>query len=199
MIAQEIIRRGHMIGNHTVNHLQLPTLEDAQVAYEVDGAAHIIEQELGTRPWLIQPPGGSRSARIDALLAQRGYTIVLWNIGAGDFQVHSARVVYEIFFKVLERREQENGERGRIVLLHDTYTHTIEAFPQIIAELKRRNCDLFSQRDELYDFVPDLHYFYEPSDALNPSNEALSARIHQEDFDESQSYLRQITQERCQQ
>src|SRR5690606_41552049 len=63
----------------------------------------IFERVLGERTWIMRPPGGARSARIDGLLAERGYTQMLWNLGTGDFQVRSADDVMRIWLRVLER------------------------------------------------------------------------------------------------
>lgn len=196
-ILREIVRRGHIVGNHSVNHIQLPTLDDATFAYEVDGAARMIEREIGARPWLVRPPGGSRSLRTDLLLAQRGYTTVLWSIGTGDPQTDSPNVVYQTFFRVLERRERENGDRGGIVLMHDTYDYSVEAFPRIVAELRRRNCALLARGEELYDFVPDPRWFYVPRGTASVTELAPPAIIPAEALEARQARLREETERRC--
>ena len=63
---------------------------------------------------------------------------------------------------MLERRERENGERGGVILLHDTHEWSVEAFPRIVAELQRRNCALLEQGEELYDIVGDPRWFHAP-------------------------------------
>ncbi|HKU43582.1 MAG TPA: polysaccharide deacetylase family protein, partial [Polyangiales bacterium] len=78
-LAREIVARGHIVGSHTVDHLQLPLLGDVSALAQIAGAEQIFQRVLGFRPTLIRPPGGARSPRIDALLAERGYTTVLWN------------------------------------------------------------------------------------------------------------------------
>ncbi|MFO0693277.1 MAG: polysaccharide deacetylase family protein [Polyangiales bacterium] len=197
-IAREILRRGHAIGAHSVNHVQLPTLDDVGVAYEIDEAARLIEREVGARPFLVRPPGGSRSPRVDGLIAQRGYTQVLWNLGAGDFQVSTPDLVYETFFKVLERKEREEGQRGGIVLLHDTYEHTVEAFPRIVAELRRRNCELLARGEELYDFGGDVAMFHVPrGEEDGPSAEAPPMVLPPEVLATRQARLREENRSRC--
>jgi len=196
-LAREIVARGHLIGNHTVDHLQLPLLSDSAAAAQVVGAETIFKRVLGFRPVLMRPPGGARSARIDELLAQRGYTTVLWNLGAGDFQVKSAREVLEVFRKVLERRERENGDRGGVVLLHDTYAWSVDAFQLIWAELWSRNCQLLARGEELYDIVPDLSYFFQPRAAAAASEIAEPARPSAQILRERQTRLRVEAKQRC--
>src|SRR5262249_42016172 len=144
-IAREIVRRGHTVGGHTVDHVQLPLLDDDAALRQLTRAEEIFQQVFGARPYLFRPPFGAHSQRIDQKLAARGYTSVLWNLGAGDFQVRTADDVYDTWLKVFERREREFGDRGGIVLLHDTHPWSVDAFERIVSYLMRRNCELLEQ------------------------------------------------------
>jgi peptidoglycan-N-acetylglucosamine deacetylase len=196
-LAREIVARGHLVGSHTVDHLQLPLLGDAAAIAQVVGAEEIFQRVLGFRPTLIRPPGGARSPRIDTLLAERGYTTVLWNLGAGDFQVKTAASVLETFRRVLERREREHDEHGGIVLLHDTYAWSVDAFQLIYAELWARNCKLLERGEELYDIVNDFSFFYQPREGAAPGTLAAPARAPQALFELRQARLREETAQRC--
>lgn len=196
-LAREIQRRGHLIGSHTMDHEQLPLLDDAQVIQQVEGAEAVLEGILGARPWLFRPPGGARSPRIDQLLAARGYTSVLWNLGSGDFQVQTADEVFQTWLKVLERREHEFGERGGIVLMHDTYAWSVDAFQRIHDELMQRNCRLLEQGEELYDVVDDPSLFFTVRGDQHPSLEAPPAEPAPEVLAERQQELRAETALRC--
>jgi peptidoglycan-N-acetylglucosamine deacetylase len=196
-IAREIQARGHLLGSHTVDHLQLPLLDDAAATAQVAGAEDIFQRVLGFRPVLIRPPGGARSARIDELLAQRGYTTVLWNLGAGDYQVKSAPEVLDMFRRMLEWRERENGDRGGVVLLHDTYAWSVDAFQLIWADLWARNCRLLARGEELYDVVPDLDFFYQARGDATASTLAQPAEPPAALLAERQARLRAEAKQRC--
>ncbi|HJL20262.1 MAG TPA: polysaccharide deacetylase family protein [Sandaracinaceae bacterium LLY-WYZ-13_1] len=196
-LAREIVARGHMVANHTVDHAQLPLLDDAGVLAQVRGADRIFERVLGQRTWLMRPPGGARSERVDALLADRGYTQVLWNLGTGDFQVRDAEEVFRIWRRVLERREREHGDRGGIVLLHDTHEWSVEAVPMILGWLDDRNCELLAEGRELYDVVGDPSYFFAPRGDASPSAEAPPASPSERVLEARQRALRAETRRRC--
>ncbi len=195
-IAREIVRRGHIVANHTSEHAQLPLLDSEEVIAQAQQADDTLEEVLGSRAWLFRPPGGAHSPRVDRLLAARGYTQVLWNIGTGDFQVRESEDVLRTFTRVLARRERENGERGGIVLLHDTHAWSVDAVPRIVGWLRDRNCELLESGEELYDIVDDPRMFHVPrtEDAsaeappASPSAERLAAR---------QRVLRDQTSQRC--
>ncbi len=196
-LAREILRRGHIVGNHTFDHAQLPLLDDASVLAQVEGAERVFTEVLGERTWLLRPPGGARSARVDALLAERGYTQVLWNVGTGDFQVRSADDVLRTFRRVLERRERESGDRGGVVLMHDTHEWTVEAFPRVVSWLREQNCELLERGDELYDIVDDPALFYAARGDASPSAEAPLTTASRTVIAERQRLLREETARRC--
>lgn len=196
-LAREILRRGHIVGNHTVDHAQLPLLDDAGVLAQVEGADAVFASVLGERTWLMRPPGGARSARVDGLLAERGYTQVLWNLGTGDFQVRSADDVFRTFLRVLERRERENGDRGGIVLMHDTHEWSVEAFPRMVSWLREQNCDLLESGEELYDIVDDPALFFAPRGDASASAEAPMSSANRAVIAERQRLLREETTRRC--
>ena len=130
-IAREIVRRGHVIGNHSVDHPQMPTLGNPDVRYQIETSTRIFERVLGARPWLFRPPGGARSERVDRMIEERGYTIAMWNLGTGDTQVRDAQGVFGTWKRVLSRLEREEGNRGGIVLLHDIHPWSLDAFRMI--------------------------------------------------------------------
>lgn len=158
-LVREIARRGHLIGSHTHRHVQLPLMRTEEIKAELERSAKRIEDTIGRRPWLVRPPGGAMSPRVDRVLASQGYTTVLWNLGAGDLVVESPRDVVRTWKRVLERREREFGDRGGIILLHDTHEQSVQAFPRIVEALRQRNCDLLERGEELYDIVDDLDLF----------------------------------------
>lgn len=196
-IARDIVRRGHLIGNHTLDHAQLPTLSDAEVRYQLVEAERVFERVLGERPWLLRPPGGARSERVDAIAAERGYTQMMWNLGTGDFLVRTPAEVLGTWRRVFERRTAEHGDRGGIILLHDTHEWSVEAFPLIVEELRRRNCDLLERDEELYDIVDDPRLFFAPRADAPPHLDASPAIPDPAILEARQERLREETRLRC--
>lgn len=196
-IATEIAHRGHFVGNHTMDHLQLPLLLEPELEEQVSGAESVFERVIGERTYLVRPPGGARSPRIDAWLADREYTQMLWNLGTGDFQVRSADAVVTTFRNVLEREENERGVRGGIVLLHDIHEWSVQAFPRIVELLEDRNCELMARGEELYDFVDDPSLFFVPRDESSPSAEAPFVELAPDVLEARQARARARTEAHC--
>jgi len=196
-IARDIVARGHWIGNHSFSHQQLPLANNAEVAFQIDGARRIFERELGTRAWLFRPPGGARSARVDGLIESRGYTQMLWNLGTGDVQVSTPEEVVETWRRVMSRRERENDERGGIILLHDIHAHSVTAFVQIVADIRRRNCSLLERGEELFDIVDDPTLFMAPRNDEEYGVSAPALQLAPEVLARRQAKLRIETAVRC--
>ncbi len=183
-IVREIVRRGHTVGNHTETHRQLPLLSNAEIEAELAVSERKIRRAVGSKPRLIRPPGGALSKRVEQILGENGYTSVMWALYGGDLEVHTAEEVVRTFFRVLDRRERELGDRGGIVLMHDTKAHSLDAVPRLVSALQKRNCKLLADGEELYDIVDDLGYFipgHEPDQTL----------------EERQAYLRERTRRSC--
>ncbi len=161
-IAREALRRGHTIGSHSVDHKRMYSMDRETVRKQLDESEALFQSVFGERTWLFRPPHGSRSRVVDAMLAQRGYTTVLWNIGMADWLLNSADGVLRTWRRVLARLEREKGQRGGVVLLHDTHDWSVEAFELIYADIMKRNCRLLENGEELFDIVDDLRLFHVP-------------------------------------
>jgi peptidoglycan/xylan/chitin deacetylase (PgdA/CDA1 family) len=197
-IVREIVARGHPVASHGYRHFQFTRLSTPELNAELDRADASFIEAIGLRPTLIRPPGGARSPRTDAVLAARGYTTVMWNLGTGDAQVRTADEVVDTFRRVMIAREHETGARGGIVLLHDIHAWSLEAFPRIIDHLERRNCALYEAGEELYDVVDDPAVFFAARLPENtPSDEAPWAELPEDVHAARQAALRERTGERC--
>jgi len=177
-IVREIVRRGHMVGSHTETHRQLPLLNNAEIEAELARSGRKIAWATGRYPRLIRPPGGALSKRVEQLLGENGYSSVMWALYPADLEETSPEGVTRMFFHVLDHHEQETGERGGIVLMHDTKSHSVDALSRIVDGLERRNCKLLQRGEELYDVVDDLGYFipgYPTDETLEERQEALRA------------------------
>ena len=123
---------------------------------------------------------------------------MLWNLGAGDWQVDSPEAVHETWRKVFERREREEGHHGGIVLLHDTHEWSVMGFQLIYDDLMARNCALLEQGEELYDIVDDPTLFFAQRRAEDASAEAPWAEPPPAVIARRQARLREETAMRCQ-
>ena len=93
-------RRGIEIGSHTVHHLELPVLSNAQAMDELVNSRHDLERHLGHPVQWFAYPAGAEDPRTVALVRQAGYVLAV-TTHAGSVQ--DARAPLELHrYEVLD-------------------------------------------------------------------------------------------------
>ncbi len=118
-IFERIIRDGHCVGNHSMNHLNGWNHGDFGYLKNVLEAARFIPENL------FRPPYG-KITRSQAVALRQRYSIIMWDVLSGDFDV---RISGE---KCLEN-VTKNVVSGSIVVFHDS----IKAYPRMSYALPR--------------------------------------------------------------
>jgi peptidoglycan/xylan/chitin deacetylase (PgdA/CDA1 family) len=114
-LIERMAAAGHALGNHTWEHLSLPSLKRR---YRLRQLAWT-EEVLGPHSsGLFRPPYGEQSpgSRIDAL--RLGLRPVCWDVIAEDWRDDPPEVMLQRIYRKLRR--------GSIVLFHDTLYTTVE-------------------------------------------------------------------------
>lgn len=115
-LATKIIEEGHVIGNHTFNHLSGWKTNDRTYFENIDLFEETVRQcepPLSPAP-LFRPPYGQVSGRQSKELKKRGYRIVMWDVLSYDF-VKNLNKQYAL------TRIKRASQPGTIVLFHDNY------------------------------------------------------------------------------
>ncbi len=168
-ILRDTAAAGHIIGNHTVHHRVLPQLTPAQIAYEIDHNADLIEEVLGERPHLIRPPYGAYSEDVRRHITSLHNEMWLWSIDphdylvVGDAEAVAQRVIVGIA-----------NHAGGTVLLHDTHAWSVAAVPKILRWLDESNRERRDAGRPVYDIL-DAPRFLEGARARLPMIEAAEA------------------------
>jgi peptidoglycan/xylan/chitin deacetylase (PgdA/CDA1 family) len=135
--AQEIVREGHVIGNHSYSHPFFLALEPSKYErMQIDLNEQILERVTGVHSTLFRPPRGLYTPWLLRAAARRGLISVGWSEDGSDWHDISSA---EIAGKILKR-----ARPGNIILLHDGLnlvhgvdrSRTVDALPVIIANLK---------------------------------------------------------------
>jgi peptidoglycan/xylan/chitin deacetylase (PgdA/CDA1 family) len=117
-LVKRIAESGHALGNHTWDHLSLPSLTGRFRRRQLQWT----QEALGSQAsGLFRPPYGEQTlgSRLDALLL--GLRVVCWDVVAEDWRDDPSEVMLQRIYRRLRR--------GSIVLFHDTlYTTTEERF-----------------------------------------------------------------------
>lgn len=129
--VQRMVREGHEVANHTMNHKYLQKLGAAEIQAQVSQCNDAIEAACGVRPKLMRLPGGNHNATV---LANTNMPMIQWNIDTLDWKTKNAdKTVAAVLDHVKD---------GDIVLMHELYSQSGDAALRIIPELHRRGYQL---------------------------------------------------------
>lgn len=126
-IFQEIIEKGHRVGNHTMSHVNGWKVLKNKYLKDIEKADNIIKSNL------FRPPYGKLNFRSTSQLKKK-FDIIMWDINSGDFD--KSLSYSEIVENVLK-----NARNGSIIVLHDNkkFKHlTLNALLPIIKGLKNK-------------------------------------------------------------
>ncbi|MFG2802221.1 polysaccharide deacetylase family protein [Streptomyces pseudovenezuelae] len=131
-LARRIRDGGHDLGNHTLRHLDINAMSEAEARAEIAGCAERLERLTGSvGSWFRPSRSPTASPLVTRLAREAGYPHVLsYDVDSLDFTSPGAAAVAR---KVLaEIRE------GSVVSLHFGYDDTVAALPVVLEELDRR-------------------------------------------------------------
>jgi len=167
-IVERIYREGHEIGNHTYNHINVPTANAAQLSSEIFQTSIKIMELTGEYPLYVRPPRGMYDSRFRRLSELMGMRIILWSLSSQDW-------LETMTPEKIENRVLQRVTPGDIILFHDSGSlvksegasrlRTVQALPGIIEGLKEQDYQIVSLTrllryplsDEVSD-EEDLHY-----------------------------------------
>jgi peptidoglycan/xylan/chitin deacetylase (PgdA/CDA1 family) len=131
-IARRILDGGHDLGNHTLRHLDINAMSEADAEAEIRGCADRLRRLTGSIGTWFRPSRSPSASSLVAGVARRvGYPHVLsYDVDSLDYTSPGAPAV---------TRQVIGGVRdGSVVSLHFGYADTVAALPAVLEELGRR-------------------------------------------------------------
>ena len=136
-IVEQMKKDGHLIGNHTYDHVQLNKLSDDKACQQILRTNNKIYEVTGEYPMYLRPPYGAWPKNLELCVSMLP---VFWDVDTLDWRSKNAESVEEI-----TRREVRDGS---IILMHDCFETSVEAALQVADMLKREGYELVTA-DEL--------------------------------------------------
>lgn len=106
-VYNDVLRRGHQVGNHTFNHIQGWQHRTHEFVENAQKAAEYIRSNL------FRPPHGYMRLRQSDALIRLGYRIVMWDVVTRDY---SKKISPEQVFKNVKKYTCN----GSIIVFHDS-------------------------------------------------------------------------------
>ncbi len=130
-IIQRMIDEGHIIGNHTVNHKSMPSLNEEQIKEELINLHTAIYKKFNYEMTYMRPPKGEYSERALDTTTKLGYVPVMWSFAYADWDENKQPSREEGISKIMN-----NVHNGEIMLLHATSKTNMEILDTIIKQIK---------------------------------------------------------------
>ncbi|MED1408323.1 MULTISPECIES: glycosyltransferase [Bacillus] len=140
-IVKRIYDEGHEIGNHTFKHPNVANTSLLRTKVELNTTQRLIQEITGHSTVLFRPPyeadanPDSSNEIMPILRAQNmNYTMVAEKVDPEDWAMPSTNELVKRALNPIYKGE------GNVILLHDAggnRTHTVEALPMIIKDLKK--------------------------------------------------------------
>lgn len=141
---------GMEVANHSSTHPQLTGVGSAQLRREVVGNHATIQEATGRNVTVFRPPYGARNAAVDAMAAEAGEAVILWDVDTLDWKTRSATAT--------RKAVADQARAGSIVLMHDIHGSTVDAVPGIISDLQGQGYVLVTVTELLGGTTPGRVY-----------------------------------------
>lgn len=139
-IVQEMVKEGHLIGNHTYSHMQLKKEQLDVFKSELIRTNDVIEEITNQEVCFVRPPYGIWD---EALEKELNMFPVLWTIDPLDWCTNDVNCVIE--------QTVSKAKDGDIILLHDNYESSVQAALGIIDILQQRGFRFVTVDEILFD------------------------------------------------
>ncbi len=135
-IVEREAKEGHLVGNHTYNHVEISKISVEKARDEIAKTNEILEKLTKKKTEYVRPPFGVWEDELNDL----EMISVMWTIDTLDWTTGNAD---EIVNKVVTQVEEND-----IILMHDCYESTVQATLRIIDLLQAEGFE-FVTVDEL--------------------------------------------------
>ncbi len=136
-IMKRLVKDGHLIGNHTYNHVDIRHMTESAAKEEILKANEVITKYTGEEPCFLRPPFGNGSSRLEKDIEM---IQVLWTIDTMDWACKNESKICNTVYREIK----ENS----IILMHDEYPTTVRAALSIIDRLQKEGYE-FVTVDEI--------------------------------------------------
>ncbi|CAN5341503.1 hypothetical protein BH11CYA1_BH11CYA1_46300 [soil metagenome] len=110
-LVEAVYKAGHTIGNHSMTHPFLPSLNIKAVEKEIDQTNELVSEIVGASPTLFRAPYGILDKRCAEALKERRMSTVYWGAMADDYRPIGDQAVVSRIMKQIPGNE--------LVVLHE--------------------------------------------------------------------------------
>lgn len=130
-LVKKMIDDGHIIGNHTADHICMPESTNEEIKEDVMELHTALYDKFGYEMKYVRPPKGEYSERTVAYTNILGYKTVMWSFAYDDWDENKqGREEYG------KKKILDNIHNGEVILLHSTSKDNSNILDYCIKEIK---------------------------------------------------------------
>ncbi|NLL06270.1 MAG: delta-lactam-biosynthetic de-N-acetylase [Clostridiaceae bacterium] len=126
-LVRRMVEEGHIVGNHSIHHPSLPSVDDKTLEEEILGLDRAFFEKFGKHMQFLRPPKGEYSERTLAITQRLGYVNLFWSFAYDDWYRDKIRGAQYAYDKVMN-----NLHNGEVMLLHAVSKDNADALDMII-------------------------------------------------------------------
>ncbi|MCI6006025.1 MAG: polysaccharide deacetylase family protein [Blautia sp.] len=115
-LIRQMQEEGHLIGNHTYNHVQLNKIPRELACEEIQKTNNEIYEVTGVYPSYIRPPFGAWQENLELCVTMLP---VFWDVDTLDWKSKNVNSI----LKIVKNKVKD----GSIILMHDEYQTSVDA------------------------------------------------------------------------
>ena len=150
-VVQYVKEAGNEIASHTYSHKDLANVSEDVFWSEIRKTNEAIYAAIEETPVYLRPPYGSRN---EFVMDNLPLVVVCWNVDSEDWKSKNKDIIVEQVMK-------DAGD-GKIVLMHDIHTFTVEAVELLLPKLVAAGYQIVTVEELFYykgvEAVPGIVY-----------------------------------------
>ena len=141
-LVERMIKEGHIVGNHTVNHKSMPDLSNEEIEKELMTLNQTLYKKYNYEMKYARPPKGEFSERTLSITDSLGFRTVMWSFAYVDWNEGDQPSKEDAISKICS-----NFHNGEIMLLHATSKTNSEILGDVIENARKAGYE-FKNLDE---------------------------------------------------
>lgn len=125
---QQMLQVGE-VQSHSFNHVDMGNYSSAQVTDQLSRDIQAIQNAGAPKPTIFRPPYGTLNATIRQAASALGLYAITWDVDSQDWNGASVQNIVSAAGRL---------QNGQVILMHENQNNSLQAIPQIAANLKSR-------------------------------------------------------------
>ncbi|HJP80908.1 MAG TPA: polysaccharide deacetylase family protein [Candidatus Saccharimonadales bacterium] len=139
--VNRVVTEGNEIGNHSWDHVSLPTIGQPRLTQEILDTQRAIQAATGGyTPILMRPPYGAVNPAVQNYLTSQGLRTALWTADTQDWRHQdNSQSTYAAIMGA--------ANDGQVILVHDIHQASVEAVERAVPELRQQGYQLVTMSE----------------------------------------------------